>query len=150
MSNEITDLLSRLGAAGVYLGLGVLLLIAAGYVVDLLTPGHLMKHIGQEHSWSAAVVFAAAIIGQALVIFTAIWANADAGFGPALRDTLVFGALGILATAVGVTVFDLVIRFFTHEKLGDIVCVPGKAQPLALASAAVQIGVAALTVASIA
>jgi hypothetical protein len=146
----MSDLFERIGDAGIVLALGLLLLIAAGYAVDLLTPGHLMAHIGKEKSGSAAVVFSAAVVGQAFIIFTAIWTNADAGFDDALRDTIAFGIFGVLAAALAFYVISLVVQFFTKEKLGDVVCVPGNPVPLSYAAAAFQLAVAVLTIASIA
>ena len=58
--------------AVVYLGVGMALLILAAFVVDLLTPGRLVTHVVVHRSYSAALVLAAALIGQGLVIFTAM------------------------------------------------------------------------------
>ena len=69
-------MLDNLLAAVVYLGVGIAMLILAAFVVDLLTPGRLVSHVVDGRSWSAAIVLAAALLGQGLVIFTAIWTNA--------------------------------------------------------------------------
>ena len=72
-------MLDNLLAAVVYLGVGIALLILAAFVVDLLTPGRLVSHVVDQRSWSAAVVLAAALLGQGLVIFTAIWTKRRPG-----------------------------------------------------------------------
>lgn len=130
--------------AVVYLGVGIALLILAAIVVDLLTPGRLVTHV--VDSYSSALVLAAALIGQGLVIFTAIWTNAEAGFGDALLWTLAFGLLGVVLTAVAFLVVDLL----TPGKLGDILAQPGPVQPVALVTAAAHLAVAGIVIASIA
>lgn len=130
--------------AVVYLGVGIALLILAAFVVDLLTPGRLVTHV--VDSYSSALVLAAALIGQGLVIFTAIWTNAEAGFGDALLWTLAFGLLGVVLTAVAFLVVDLL----TPGKLGDILAQPGPVQPVALVTAAAHLAVAGIVIASIA
>ena len=139
-------MLDNLLAAVVYLGVGVALLILSAYVVDLLTPGRLVAHVVEERSYSAAVVLAAALLGQGLVIFTAIWTNAETGFGDALLWTVAFGLLGVVLSAVAFTLVDLL----TPGKLGEIVSRPGPVQPVAVVTAAAHLAVAAIVVASIA
>jgi uncharacterized membrane protein YjfL (UPF0719 family) len=130
--------------AAVYLGVGIALLILAAIVVDLLTPGRLVSHV--VNSYSSALVLAAALIGQGLVIFTAIWTNAESGFGDALLWTIAFGLLGVVLTAVAFTVVDLL----TPGRLGTMLAQPGPVQPVALVAAAAHLAVAGIVVASIA
>ena len=130
--------------AVVYLGVGIALLILAAFVVDLLTPGRLVTHV--VNSYSSALVLAAALIGQGLVIFTAIWTNAESGFGDALLWTVAFGLLGVVLTAVAFLVVDLL----TPGKLGDILAQAGPVQPVALVTAAAHLAVAGIVIASIA
>jgi uncharacterized membrane protein YjfL (UPF0719 family) len=130
--------------AVVYLAVGIALLVLAAYVVDLLTPGRLVTHV--VNSYSSALVLAAALIGQGLVIFTAIWTNAESGFGDALGWTVAFGLLGVALTAVAFLVVDLL----TPGRLGQILARPGPVQPVALVTAAAHLAVAGIVVASIA
>jgi uncharacterized membrane protein YjfL (UPF0719 family) len=130
--------------AVVYLGVGIALLILAGFVVDLLTPGRLVAHITTSHS--SALVLAAALIGQGLVIFTAIWTNAESGFGDALGWTVGFGLVGVVLTAVAFAVVDLL----TPGRLGTMLAQSGPVQPVALVAAAAHLAVAGIVVASIA
>jgi uncharacterized membrane protein YjfL (UPF0719 family) len=139
-------MLDNLLAAVVYLGVGVALLILAAFVVDLLTPGRLVSHVVEQRSYSAALVLAAALLGQGLVIFTAIWTNAEAGFGDALLWTVSFGLLGVVLSAAAFTLVDLL----TPGRLGQILSRPGPVQPIALVTAAAHLAVAAIVVASIA
>lgn len=130
--------------AVVYLGVGIGLLILAAFVVDLLTPGRLVSHVSE--SYSSALVLAAALAGQGLVIFTAIWTNASSGFGDALLWTVAFGLLGVALTAVAFLVVDVL----TPGKLGTILARPGPVQPVAIVAAAAHLAVAGIVVASIA
>ena len=139
-------MLDNLLAAVAYLGVGVALLLLAALVVDLLTPGRLVSHVVDERSYSAAVVLAAALVGQGLVIFTAIWTNAQTGFGDALLWTVAFGLLGVVLTAVAFALIDLL----TPGKLGEILARPGPVQPVAVVAAAAHLAVAGIVVASIA
>ena len=139
-------MLENLLAAVVYLGVGVALLILAAFVVDLLTPGRLVSHVVDQRSYSAALVLAAALLGQGLVIFTAIWTNADAGFGDALLWTVAFGLLGVVLSAVAFLLIDLL----TPGRLGQMLSRPGPVQPIAVVTAAAHLAVAAIVVASIA
>jgi uncharacterized membrane protein YjfL (UPF0719 family) len=139
-------MLDNLLAAVVYLGVGVALLILAAYVVDLLTPGRLVTHVVHHRSYSAALVLAAALIGQGLVIFTAIWTNAETGFGDALLWTVVFGLLGVVLSAVAFALVDVL----TPGRLGALLMEPGPVQPIALVAAAAHLAVAGIVVASIA
>jgi uncharacterized membrane protein YjfL (UPF0719 family) len=139
-------MLDNLLAAVVYLGVGVALLILSAYVVDLLTPGRLVAHVVESRSYSAALVLAAALIGQGLVIFTAIWTNAETGFGDALLWTVVFGLLGIVLNAVAFLLVDLL----TPGRLGALLMEAGPVQPIALVAAAAYLAVAGIVVASIA
>jgi uncharacterized membrane protein YjfL (UPF0719 family) len=130
--------------AVVYLAVGIALLILAAIVVDLLTPGRLVAHV--VDSYSSALVLAAALVGQGLVIFTAIWTNAESGFGDALLWTVAFGLLGVVLTAVAFTVVDLL----TPGRLGTMLAQPGPVRPVALVAAAAHLAVAGIVVASIA
>ena len=139
-------MLDNLLYAVVYLLVGLALLILAGLVVDLLTPGRLVSHVVTARSYSAALVLAAALVGQGLVIFTAIWTNAESGFGDALLWTVAFGLLGVVLTAASFAVVDLL----TPGKLGRLLIEPGPVQPVALVAAAAHLAVAGIVVASIA
>jgi uncharacterized membrane protein YjfL (UPF0719 family) len=136
--------LASIGYAVAYTGLGIALLTLGFVVLDLLTPGHLGRHIHEERSINAGLVLATGYLGQGAVVFAAIWTNATSGFGLALLYTVVFGVLGVLLQAVAFLVLDLI----TPGKLGEHVTeVPF--HPASLVLGAVQLAVAAIVVASI-
>ncbi len=137
-------MLESIGYAAAYTGVGILLLVLGFYVLDLLTPGHLGRHIYEERSVNAALTLAAGFLGQGAIVFASIWTNATSGFGQALLYTVVFGVLGVVLQAVAFLVLDLI----TPGKLG-VHLTEGPFHPASLVSAAVQLAVAAIIVASI-
>lgn len=131
------------GAA--YSVLGIALLVAGYYVLDLLTPGHLGTHLTQGDSYNSGIMVAAGFLGLGAILFTVIWHNAGAGFGPALGWTAAFGLLGIVLQAVSFLVLEAV----TRGNLREIVVAPGL-HPAGIAAAAAQLAVSAVICASIA
>jgi uncharacterized membrane protein YjfL (UPF0719 family) len=136
--------LESIGYAAAYTGVGIALLVLGFYALDLLTPGHLGRHIYEDRSVNAALTLAAGFIGQGAIVFASIWTNATSGFGQALLYTVVFGVLGVLLQAVAFLALDLI----TPGRLGGHLTEP-VFHPASLVSAAVQLAVAAIVVASI-
>jgi uncharacterized membrane protein YjfL (UPF0719 family) len=136
--------LADIGYAVAYTGVGIVLLTLGFFALDLLTPGHLGRHIHEARSVNAALVVSAGFLGQGAIIFAAIWTNAVSGFGTALLYTVVFGLLGVLLESVAFVVLDLI----TPGRLGSHVTEPAF-HPASLVLAAVQLAVAAIIVASI-
>ena len=137
-------MLASIGYAAAYTGVGIALLVLGFYVLDLLTPGHLGRHIYQDRSVNAALTLAAGFLGQGAIVFASIWTNATSGFGRALLYTVVFGVLGVLLQAVAFLVLDLI----TPGRLGEHLMKPGF-HPASLVSGAAELAVAAIIVASI-
>jgi uncharacterized membrane protein YjfL (UPF0719 family) len=137
-------LLESIGFAVAYTGVGIVLLTLGFFVLDLLTPGHLGRHIHEQRSLNAAIVLAAGFLGQGAIIFASIWTNGTSAFGLALLYTVVFGVMGVVLQAVAFLVLDLI----TPGKLGSHVT-EVEFHPASLVLAAVQLSVAAIIVASI-
>jgi uncharacterized membrane protein YjfL (UPF0719 family) len=136
--------LESIGFAVAYTGVGILLLVLGFFALDLLTPGHLGRHIHEHRSVNAALVLAAGFLGQGAIVFASIWTNATSAFGEALLYTVVFGVLGVLLQAVAFVVLDVI----TPGKLGAHVT-EVQFHPASLVLAAVQLAVAAIIVAAI-
>jgi uncharacterized membrane protein YjfL (UPF0719 family) len=136
--------LASIGYAVAYTGVGIALLVLGFFVLDLLTPGHLGRHIYEGRSVNAALTLASGFLGQGLIVFASIWTNATSGFGKALLYTVVFGLLGVVLQAVAFLVLDLI----TPGKLGEHL-MESAFHPASLVSAAVQLSVAIIIVASI-
>jgi uncharacterized membrane protein YjfL (UPF0719 family) len=137
-------MLASIGYAVAYTGVGIALLVLGFFALDLLTPGHLGRHIHENRSINAAITLAAGFLGQGAITFASIWTNATSGFGEALGYTVVFGVLGVLLQAAAFVVLDLI----TPGRLGDHL-IETQFHPASLVSAAVQLSVAAIVVASI-
>ena len=137
-------MLESIGYGAAYTGVGIALLTLGFYALDLLTPGHLGRHIYEDRSVNAALTLSAGFLGQGAIVFASIWTNATSGFGQALLYTVVFGVLGVVLQAVAFLVLDLI----TPGKLGAHL-IERPFHPASLVSAAVQLAVAAIIVASI-
>ena len=137
-------MLESIGYAVAYTGVGIALLVLGFFALDLLTPGHLGRHIYEQRSVNAALTLASGFLGQGAILFASIWTNATSGFGEALGYTVVFGVLGVVLQAVAFLVLDLV----TPGRLGAHLTEPDF-HPASLVSAAAQLAVAAIIVASI-
>ena len=137
-------MLASIGYAAAYTGVGILLLIVGAVVLDLLTPGHLAKHIFEERSINAGIALGAAFLGQGAIAFATIWTSGTSGFGEALTDTVVFGLVGIVLQVVAFVAVDVL----SPGRLGHhLVEVPF--HPASLVSAASTLAVSAIIVASI-
>ena len=137
-------MLASIGYAVAYTGVGILLLVVGAVALDLLTPGHLAKHIYEERSVNAGIALAAGFLGQGAIAFATIWTNATSGFGTALGYTVVFGLIGIALQVIAFLVLDLL----TPGKLGELLMQPSF-HPASLVSAASTLAVSAIIVASI-
>lgn len=146
----MNNLLNAMLHAMVYAFAAGVLLVAAYYVLDLITPGQLGRQLrgGDDAapSQSAGVVAAAWLISNALVLFTAIWTNGETNLRAALTWTVAFGILGIVLNVVMFVVIDAL----TPGRLREIVCTPGPVRPLAVLAAAASLSVAGIVCASIA
>jgi uncharacterized membrane protein YjfL (UPF0719 family) len=136
--------LQSIGFAAAYTGVGIALLVLGFYSFDLLTPGNLGRHISEHRSVNAAVAVSGGFLGQGAIVFASIWTNATSGFGRALLYTVVFGVLGVVLQAVAFLALDVIIPGRLGQHLMD-----AQFHPACLVSAAVQLSVAAIIVASI-
>src|ERR671917_261047 len=131
----MTFVFASLGYAAAYALLGVVLLIIGFVALDVLTPGHLAKHIWTERSVNAGIVLSAGVLAQRVVVFFANWLYWSAGFG----------LLGVLMQALAF----LLIELATPHRMGEVVTTV-QFHPASLVIAAAQIAVSLAVVASIA
>ena len=137
-------MLESIGFAVAYTGVGIALLTLGFFALDLLTPGHLGRHIHENRSVNAAIALAAGFLGQGAITFASIWTNATSGFGEALLWTVVFGVVGVVLQAVAFLALDLLIPGKLGAHLMEV-----RFHPASLVFAAVQLAVGAIVVASI-
>ena len=93
-------MLASIGYAVAYTGVGIMLLVVGALALDLLTPGHLAKHIYEERSVNAGIALAAGFLGQGAIAFTTIWTNATSGFGRALPVALALLILQVISSGL--------------------------------------------------
>jgi len=120
-------------------GLGVL--VAGFFVLDLLTPGKLGELVMARNP-NAAVLTSGILVSLGLVLWFAIYFTGAGWDG--LGDAAVYGAVGVLAQAAGFVVLDLV----TPGRLGAIAEEP-TLHPAAWVAAAAQLAVALVVCASL-
>ncbi|KAB8183201.1 DUF350 domain-containing protein [Microbispora catharanthi] len=123
-TTSIVDVLTH-GALAIlaYAILGVLLLVAGFYVIDLATPGRLSKIIRTDRNPNATVLAASSVAGVGLVVAASIWSS-----GGALREgllaTLVFGLVGIAVQTLGMVAFDKVAGISVRELVRETTLQP--------------------------
>ena len=61
-------MLASISYAVAYTGVGIALLVLGFFALDLLTPGHLGRHIYEHRSINAAITLAAGFLGQGAIV----------------------------------------------------------------------------------
>ena len=89
-----------------YAGAGVAILLAGFYVIDLLTPGHLGRHVAAGNP-NACLLAASALVSLGLVLWFAIFFTGR-GWG-GLDDVAIFGVVAIAAQALGFVLLDVLV-----------------------------------------
>jgi uncharacterized membrane protein YjfL (UPF0719 family) len=124
-----------------YTGVGLAVLIAGFYVLDLLTPGKLGALV-MEGNPGAALLSFVTLLSLGIVLWFAIFFTGAGWSG--LDDALVFGAVGVAAQAAGFFLLDLL----TPGKLA-MTCFQPTLHPAAWVTAGVQLSVALVVSASL-
>jgi len=124
-----------------YTGVGLGILVAGFFVLDLLTPGKLGRLV-MEGNPGAALLSFCTLLSLGLILWFAIFFTGSGWDG--LDDALVFGAVGVAAQAAGFLILDLL----TPGKLAEI-CFSERLHPAAWVTAAVQLSVALIVSASL-
>jgi uncharacterized membrane protein YjfL (UPF0719 family) len=124
-----------------YTGVGLAVLIAGFYVLDLLTPGKLGTLVMEGNPGAALLAFVT-LLSLGIVLWFAIFFTGAGWSG--LDDALVFGAVGVAAQAAGFFLLDVL----TPGRLATI-CFQPTLHPAAWVTAGVQIAVALIVSASL-
>ncbi len=108
-----------------YSGVGIAILLAGFYVIDLLTPGHLGRHVAAGNP-NACLLAASALVSLGLVLWFAIFFTGAGWDG--LVDVAVFGVVAIAAQAAGFVLLDLLVPGdLRHSAMGGHVDDEGRA-----------------------
>jgi uncharacterized membrane protein YjfL (UPF0719 family) len=134
-------MLELVGQVLAYSGIGLVVLVAGFFVIDVLTPGRLGTLV-MDGNPNAAMLAATTLVSLGLILWFAIFFTGAGWNG--LDDALVYGAVGVGAQAVGFVVLDLL----TPGKLG-VIWATEKLHPASFVSAAVQVSVALVVCASL-
>ncbi len=127
------------GAILAYAALGVLLLVAGYYAIDVATPGRLTTVIRTERNPNATVLASAGVFAVALIVAASIWASGGRLI-EGLISTLVFGGLGILAQVVASLVFDKLVGIDLKSLLHE-----PRIEPAAILLGATHLGIGLVT-----
>ena len=124
-----------------YTGVGLAVLMAGFLMLDVLTPGRLGHHIMQGNP-GAGLLAATALFSLGLIQWFAIFFTGAGWSG--LDEAAVYGAVGVVAQAVGFMILDLLIpgKLAAH-------CFETKLHPAAWVSAGIQLSVALVVCASL-
>ena len=134
-------MLELVGQTLAYAGVGLVILLAGFFVMDLLTPGKLGTLIGQGNP-NAAILAATTLASLGLVMWFAIYFTGAGWDG--LDDAAVFGAVGVATQAAG---FGL-LEVLTPGRMRHVIT-ETKFHPAIMVWAAGQIAVALVVCASL-
>ena len=143
-------MLELVGQTLAYAGVGLAILLAGFFVLDVLTPGSLGRLVIDGNP-NAAVLTAATLVSLGLIQWFAIFFTGAGWDG--LDDALVYGLVGVGAQLVGFFMLDVI----TPGKLGDV-CMDvnpadpsatGRFVPATWVAAALQIAIALVICASL-
>ena len=140
----ISDLAYDVLAGLLYGTVGIALMMAGFYVIDLLTPGRLGHLICVERRRDVGIVVAAGMLANAAIVTAAIVASDD-DLGEGLAESAAFGLAGLLLLAIAFAAVDRV----TPGRLGEILADEHEDPAVAYITAASLLGVGAIIAAAI-
>jgi len=134
-------MLELIGQVLAYSAVGLGVLVAGFYAMDLLTPGKLGKLV-MDGNANAGVLAAATLVSLGLVMWFAIFFTGAGWSG--LDDAAVFGAVGVATQAAGFGIVELLIP----GPLRDVVDEP-RLRPATAVLSGAQIAIALVVCASL-
>lgn len=96
--------------------IGLALMMAGYFIVDVLTPGKLHEQVWVHRSKNAATLVASNLFAVALIVCAAIYTSED-DFALGVVTTLIYGVIGLLAMGLSFVIIDAL----TPGKLRDVV-----------------------------
>ena len=125
-----------------YTGVGIAILGAGFWMLDLLTPGHLGRLVVEQRNPNAGLVAGAGLLSLGLILWFAIFFTGAGWSG--LDDAAVFGAVGVVTQAIGFLLLDLITPGKLREEImGE------RLHPGAVMAAAMQFALALVVAASL-
>lgn len=125
LAGPLVEALGR-GALAIlaYAILGVLLLIAGFYVIDMATPGRLSKVIQTDRNPNATLLTASGLGAVGLIVAASIFSSGGV-LQEGLLATLVFGVVGIAVQTLGMLLFDRVAGISVRQLVSEPELRPG-------------------------
>ncbi|MEU8270261.1 DUF350 domain-containing protein [Sphaerisporangium sp. NPDC049002] len=125
LADSLGEALGR-GALAIlaYAVLGVLLLVAGFYVIDMATPGRLSKIIQTDRNPNATLLTASGLAAVGLIVAASIWSSGGV-LQEGLLATLVFGLVGIAVQTLGMLLFDRVAGISVRQLVAEPALQPG-------------------------
>ena len=111
-----------IGAIVAYAVIGLVLMIAGFYAVDLSTPGKL-RQLVRDGKPNATYITGAGMLSMAFIIVVAIYASGG-NLVTGMAYSLLYGLVGIIAQVVSVRVLDLVTGVDMEELMYSEVFLP--------------------------
>lgn len=139
-----SDLAYDVLAGLLYGGVGILLMVAGFYVIDLLTPGKLGHLICVDRRRDVGIVVASGMLAVAAIVTSAILAS-DGDLGEGLAESAGFGLAGLVLLGVAFVAIDRI----TPGRLGEILADEHEDPAVAYVTAASLFGVGAIIAAAI-
>jgi uncharacterized membrane protein YjfL (UPF0719 family) len=102
------DLVRGIGAILLYGVVGLVLMFAGFYAIDLTTPGKLSQLVARGLP-NAVIVTASGLLSMAFIVVVAIF-NSGADLTEGLITSLVYGVLGIIVQVVAVRLLEWATR----------------------------------------
>jgi uncharacterized membrane protein YjfL (UPF0719 family) len=141
---DFTQLLEDLVAGLLYGLVGLALLVAGYFVLDMLTPGHLGRQLAQDRNRNAGVVVSSGLLALGIIVTMAIVAS-EGNLGEGLVRSAGFGIVGIVLLGLAFAVIDLI----TPGKLGESVMGDEGHEPMAWVTSAALVAVGGIVAAAL-
>lgn len=142
-SESLRELIDLIGVAAGYGGVGLIMLVIGGFVIDVLIPGKLREQIWIERNLNGAVFLSSAIFALAIIVAVSIRSASD-DLVVGMIDTAAYSLFGIFVFSVTFLVIDVL----TPGKLGDTL-IEDRFHPAVIVSSVANIAIAIVIAASI-
>ena len=142
-SESLRELMDLIGLAAAYGGVGLIMLVIGGIVIDVLIPGKLREQIWVERNLNGAIFLSSAIFALAFIVVIAIRSASD-DLVVGLVDTAAYSLFGIFMFSITFLVIDVL----TPGKLGDTI-IEDRFHPAVIVSSVANLAIAIVIAASI-
>lgn len=140
---DLNPILRGVVATFLYFLVGMAVLVAGFFMVDVLTPGKLRQMVFIDRRPNAVVLACAMYIALAVVIISAI-ANSYSQLGQGLVGVAVYGFMGVILQGIALLTLHIVIPGNFHEHVDE-----PELHPAVFATALMLLAVGGVTAAAV-